>query len=123
MPPPPPLPPLPPPRPTLSLSSLSSPAFRASSRQCDDTRSLELRAEKKQKGLQDGVSKKKHKRQHSLLPQLSAEAPEAKQPESASAKARRKRSAKSAILAKSSFPSAGVWPFAHVGPLCAPPCT
>ena len=48
-----------------------------------------------------GVAKKKHihgKRQHALLPQLSAAAPEQKRVESAKEKKARKRSAKSAVL-------------------------
>ena len=48
-----------------------------------------------------GITKKKHslaKREHALLPQLAAGAPEPKKAESAKAKMRRKRSAKSAIL-------------------------
>ena len=47
-----------------------------------------------------GLAKRKHglKRQHALLPKLAAEAPEQKRPESAKARIRRKRAAKSAIL-------------------------
>ena len=48
-----------------------------------------------------GVAKRKHghaKREHALLPQLAAEAPEPKRQESAKAKSRRKRAEKSTLL-------------------------